>query len=70
MRALVEIHEQYASQFEHFIQTLPKEAIKVTPIKSSLDIEVDTRIEQIKRGEVKTKPLSDLSTIRERYVQR
>ncbi len=69
MRALIEIHEQYTSQFEHFIQTIPKEAIKVTPIKNSLDIEIDNRIEKIKLGETKTNPLSNLSSIRERYVR-
>ncbi|MBN2823987.1 MAG: hypothetical protein JXQ76_01580 [Campylobacterales bacterium] len=68
MKALIEIHEQYTSQFEHFIQTLPKEAIKVTPIKNSLDVEIDRRVEEIKRGDIKTKPLNALSSIRERYV--
>jgi len=32
MKALIEIHEHYTSQFEHFIQTLPKGVIKITPI--------------------------------------
>jgi|GEM_PF-760662 len=68
MRALIEIDESYTSQFEHFIQTLPKEAIKLTPIQNSLDKEIDKRIKQIKKGSLQTRPLSDLSSIRERYV--
>lgn len=69
MKALIEIHEQYTSQFEQFIQTLPKEAVKVTPIKSRLDIEIDKRIEEIKRGEVHTLPFEHgLDKIRQKLV--
>ncbi|KIM11734.1 MAG: hypothetical protein KU38_06065 [Sulfurovum sp. FS08-3] len=64
MKALIEIHEHYTSQFEHCIQTLPKGVVKITPIKNALDIEMDKRV-----GEIQTKPLNALSSIRERYVR-
>jgi len=69
MTAVIQIDEQYISQFQQFMETLPKKAVKLTLIKNNLDEEILKRINDIKNAKVKTKPLSDLSWLRERYVQ-
>ena len=69
MTAVIQIDEQYTSKFQEFMETLPKKAVKLTLIKNNLDEEILKRINDIKNAKVKTKPLSDLSWLRERYVQ-
>jgi len=69
MTAVIQIDEQYTLQFQQFMNTLPKKAVKLTVIKNNLDEEILKRINDIKGAKVKTKPLSDLSWLRERYVQ-
>ena len=70
MTAVVEVNEQYAQKFQQFIQSMPKNAIKLTYVKSNLDAEIERRINEIKNGSVETHALSALSSIRERYVSR
>jgi len=66
MTAVIQVSEQYVQQL---IQAIPPKAIKLTLIKNSLDEEIAKRIAEIKNGDVATKPLSELSWLRERYVQ-
>jgi len=51
MTAVVEINEQYAQQFQQFIKSIPKNAIKLTLIKNNLDEEIEKRIKAIDNGE-------------------
>ena len=69
MTAVIQIDEQYTLQFQELMKTLPKKAVKLTLIKNNLDEEILKRVNEIKSAKVKTKPLSDLSWLRERYVQ-
>jgi len=69
MTAIIQIEDKYTQQFQHFVKTLPKKAIKLTMIKSNLDEEIIKRISEIKNATVETKPLSELSWLRDRYVQ-
>jgi len=69
MTAVIQIEDRYAQQFQQFVQTLPEKAIKLTLIKNNLDDEIIRRITEIKNAKVKTKPLSELSWLRDRYVQ-
>ena len=69
MTAVIQVSEQYVQQFQQLIQAIPPKAIKLTLIKNSLDEEIAKRIAEIKNGDVETKPLSELSWLRERYVQ-
>ena len=70
MTAVIEIDDQYALEFHQFIQSLPEDAIKLTPVKNDLDHELMRRIEAVKKGEATTTPLSELSRLRNRYVRR
>ena len=70
MTAVIEIDDQYALELHQFIQSLPESAIKLTPIKNDLDLELTRRIEAVKKGEATTTPLSELSRLRNRYVRR
>ncbi len=70
MTAVVEVDEQYAQKFQQFIKSIPKNAIKLTYVKSNLDEEIEKRINEIKNGRVETRSLSALSSIRERYASR
>ena len=69
MTAVIQIDEQYAQQFQQFVKTLPEKAVKLTIIKNNLDEEIIKRVTEIKSGKVKTKSLSELSWLRDRYVQ-
>ena len=69
MTAVLQIDEQYAQQFQQFMKTLPEKAVKLTLIKTNLDEEIIKRVTEIKNGKVETKPLSELSWLRDRYVQ-
>ena len=69
MTAVIQIEDKYTQQFQQFVQTLPKKAIKLTMIKNNLDEEIIKRIAEIKNAKVDTKPLSELSQLRDRYVQ-
>ena len=69
MTAVIQIDEQYTLQFQELMKTLPKKAVKLTLIKNNLDEEILKRVNEIKSAKVETKPLSDLSWLRERYVQ-
>jgi hypothetical protein len=69
MTAVIQVSEPYIQQFQQFIQTLPPQAIKLTPIKNNLNEEIFKRISEIKNNKIETKPLSKLSWLRERYVQ-
>jgi hypothetical protein len=69
MTAVIQVSEPYIQQFQQFIQALPPQAIKLTPIKNDLNEEIFKRISEIKNNKIKTKPLSELSWLRERYVQ-
>jgi vacuolar-type H+-ATPase subunit F/Vma7 len=51
MTAVVEVNEQYTQKFQQFIQSIPKNAIKLTLIKSNLDEEIKKRINTIDNGE-------------------
>ncbi len=68
MTALIEVNEQYTQEFQKIIKTIPKSAIKLTVIKRNLNEELSKRIAEINNGDIKTKPISELSSIRERYV--
>jgi len=68
MTAVVEVNEQYAQKFQQFIDSVPKNAIKMTVIKRNLNEEIEKRINEIKNGSVETHALDALSAIRERYV--
>ena len=70
MTAVIEIDDHYAMQFHQFIQSLPKNAVKLTPIRSDLDQELTRRIKMVQKGEVTTTPLRELSRLRNRYVRR
>ena len=70
MTAVIEIDDQYTLQLHQFMQSLPEDAIKLTPIKNDLDHELTRRIEAVKKGEAMTTPLSELSRLRNRYVRR
>ena len=69
MTAVIQIDEQYTQQFQQFVKTLPSKAVKLTMIKSNLDEEIIKRVSEIKSGKVKTKSLSKLSLLRDKYVQ-
>ena len=69
MTAVIQIDEQYTQQFQQFVKTLPEKAVKLTIIKNNLDEEIIKRVTEIKSGKVKTKSLSELSWLRDRYVQ-
>ena len=69
MTAVIQIDEQYTQQFQQFVKTLPEKAVKLTLIKNNLDEEIAKRINEIKNAKVETKPLSELSWLRDRYVQ-
>jgi len=69
MTALIQIDEQYTLAFQQLMKTLPEKAVKLTVIKNNLDEEILKRINDIKSSKEKTKPLSDLSWLRERYVR-
>jgi hypothetical protein len=68
MTAVVEVNEQYAQKFQQFIDSVPKNAIKMTVIKRNLNEEIEKRINEIKNGRVETHALYALSSIRKRYV--
>jgi len=68
MTAVVEVNEQYAQKFQHFIDSIPKSAIKLTLIKNNLDDEIQKRIDEIKNNQIETNALHKLSSVRERYV--
>ena len=69
MTAVIQIDEQYTQQFQQFMKTLPEKAVKLTLIKNNLDEEILRRITEIKSAKVGTKPLCELSWLRDRYVQ-
>jgi K+/H+ antiporter YhaU regulatory subunit KhtT len=69
MTAVIQIDEQYAQQFQRFMKTLPEKSVKLTLIKNNLDEEILKRVAEIKSSKVETKPLSELSWLRDRYVQ-
>ncbi|NOZ90092.1 MAG: hypothetical protein GXO60_02270 [Epsilonproteobacteria bacterium] len=69
MTAVIQVSEQYVQQFQQLIQAIPPKAIKLTLIKNNLDEEIAKRITEIKNGDIETKPLNELSWLRERYVQ-
>jgi len=70
MTAVVEVNEQYAQKFQQFIDSAPKNAIKMTVIEHNLNEEIEKRINEIQDGRIETHPLDTLSAIRERYVSR
>ena len=70
MTAVIQINEQYVQQFQELMQMLPPKALKLTLIKNDLNEEISQRILEIQNAKVETKPLSNLSRLRERYVQR
>jgi K+/H+ antiporter YhaU regulatory subunit KhtT len=69
MTAVIQIDEQYAQQFQRFMKTLPSKSVKLTLIKNNLDEEILKRVDEIKSSKVETKPLSELTWLRDRYVQ-
>ena len=68
MTAVVEVNEQYVQKFNQFIESIPKNAIKLTLIKNNLDEEIEKRINEIKNNKIETSPVSALASVRERYV--
>jgi len=50
MTAVVEVNEQYAQKFQQFIDSVPKNAIKMTVIKHNLNEEIEKRINAIDNG--------------------
>jgi len=69
MTAVVQVSEQYVQQFQELLQTLPKQAVKLTMIKNDLNEEIAKRIAEIKNGEITTRPLKESAQLRDRYVQ-
>ena len=61
MTAVVEVYERYAQKFQQFANSIPKNAIKLTFIKSNLDEEIEKRINEIKNGSVETHTLNRFS---------
>ena len=47
----LDIKDQYLSNFENFIKSLPKDAIK---IQNSLDKEIETRVKEYQSGKMET----------------
>lgn len=68
MTAVVEVNEQYIKRFNQFIESFPKDAIKLTFVKNNLNKEIKKRIAEVKNHNIETNPLRDLSSMRERYV--
>jgi hypothetical protein len=65
---VMDIKEQYMKKFEEFIKSLPSDAVT---IKSSLDEEIRTRIEQYQNSELQSIPFDqNLSSIREKLVSK
>ncbi len=69
MTAVVQVSEQYVQQFQELIESFPKQAVKLTMIKSDLNEEITKRIAEIKSGQITTKPLKESAQLRDRYVQ-
>lgn len=62
MTMTMDIKEQYLDQFEHFIKSLPKDAVI---IKKSLDEEIQKRISEYQQDSSNTIPFDkDLSNLR------
>ncbi|MDC7243194.1 MAG: addiction module protein [Sphaerochaetaceae bacterium] len=53
MTMQINIKDQYLSQFETLLKSLPADAIEV---KKSLDDEINKRVKEYKSGEMKTVP--------------
>lgn len=63
---MLNINEKYISKVEHFIASLPADAVKIT---NSLDEEISKRVTEYKSGKMKTTPLMEgLDEIRENLV--
>lgn len=66
MTMKVSIKEEYLSEFENFIKTLPTDAVTV---KKSLDEEILKRSQEYRSGKMKTVPFgTGLDRIREKLV--
>lgn len=64
MTMQINIKDQYLSQFETLLKSLPADAIEV---KKSLDDEINKRVENYKSGEMKTVPFgTGLEKIKEK----
>ena len=53
----IDIKEQYLDAFDKFINSLPKDAIKV---KTSLNEEINKRIEEYRSGKMETLPHDEI----------
>ena len=69
MTAVIQINEQYVQQFQELMQMLPPKALKLTLIKNDLNEEISKRISEIQNDKIETNSLSNLSSLRERYVR-
>jgi len=68
MTMIIDIKEQYLYQFQHFIDSLPKDAIVM---KYSLDFEIEKRLQEYREGTIKTQPFEKgLSHIRQKILNR
>jgi len=50
MTAVVEVNDRYAQEFKQFIESVPKNAIKITVIKQNFNEEIKRRIDDIENG--------------------
>lgn len=63
MTMIMDIKEDYLAQFQHFINSLLKDAIVV---KQSLDVEITKRIKEYQDGDMKSVPFEQgLSQMRQ-----
>jgi hypothetical protein len=69
MTAVVEIKEKYLYQFKQFVDSMPKDSVKLTMLKQDLNLEIQKRVDEIKAGLTESKPLDSLSYIREIYAK-
>lgn len=68
MTMTMDIKEQYLDQFEHFLKSLPDDAVL---IKKSLDEEIQKRVQEYQNDKSQIIPFEqNLSTIREKLVSK
>jgi hypothetical protein len=68
MTMRISIKEEYMSEFEKFVKSLPSDAIE---IKNTLDEEIRRRSQEYRSGNMKTTPFMEgMDEIRESLVSR
>jgi hypothetical protein len=71
MTAIIRVNDQYQKEFETFIQSLPKGAVTLSPVKKSLGDELEKRVESYRDGSMNTMPFNEgLNSFREKIVNK